>query len=191
MDAQPKSFTFEVDKESSVAPWMQLRKRIAYLISSGYYQPGDQLPKIRELAADISINFNTVNKAYLSLQSDGYVKSIRGKGVFVSEPKSEEEALSMLLSLSGKTHYVHTGVAVLTGERLICAVDTTAVTFRAFDEREALAYVKTGEPMDKAGAYGIQGLGGALVLSIEGAYDNVVGLPRRLLDNLLCEASND
>ena len=112
-------------------------------------------------------------------------------GRALGKPKSEEEALSMLLSLSGKTHYVHTGVAVLTGERLICAVDTTAVTFRAFDEREALAYVKTGEPMDKAGAYGIQGLGGALVLSIEGAYDNVVGLPRRLLDNLLCEASND
>ena len=94
MDVQPKSFTFEVDKASSVAPWMQLRKRIAYLISSGYYKPGDQLPKIRELAADISINFNTVNKAYLSLQSDGYVTSIRGKGVFVCEAKSEEEAVA-------------------------------------------------------------------------------------------------
>lgn len=85
MDVQPKSFTFEVDKNSSIAVWMQLRKRIAFLISTGYYKPGDQLPKIRELAADISINFNTVNKAYLSLQSDGYVASIRGKGVFVSE----------------------------------------------------------------------------------------------------------
>lgn len=85
MDAQPKSFTFEADKDSSVAVWMQLRKRIAFLISTGYYKPGDQLPKIRELAADISINFNTVNKAYLSLQSDGYVTSIRGRGVFVAE----------------------------------------------------------------------------------------------------------
>lgn len=85
MEKQPKSFSFELDKASSVAPWMQLRKRIAYLISTGYFQPGDQLPKIRELAADISMNFNTVNKAYLSLQSDGYVTSIRGKGVFVSE----------------------------------------------------------------------------------------------------------
>ena len=85
MDVQPKSFTFEIDKESSVAVWMQLRKRIVYLISTGYYKPGDQLPKIRELAADISINFNTVSKTYLSLQSDGYATSIRGKGVFVAE----------------------------------------------------------------------------------------------------------
>lgn len=78
-------FPFEVDDESNVPTWVQLRKRIVYLIESGYFKPGDQLPKIRELAADISINFNTVNKAYLSLQSDGYLKSIRGKGVFVTE----------------------------------------------------------------------------------------------------------
>lgn len=91
MEEQPKSFTFEVDKDSSIAVWMQLRKRIAFLISSGYYKPGDQLPKIRELAADISINFNTVNKAYLSLQSDGYVVSVRGKGVFVSDEKKSSE----------------------------------------------------------------------------------------------------
>lgn len=111
-------------------------------------------------------------------------------GEALGKPKDGKEALSMLLSLSGKTHYVHTGVAVLSGERLLCGVDTTAVTFRAFDEKEALAYVKTGEPMDKAGAYGIQGLGGALVDSIEGAFDNVVGLPTRLLDKLLCEVTN-
>lgn len=111
-------------------------------------------------------------------------------GEALGKPKDGKEALSMLLSLSGKTHYVHTGVAVLSGERLLCGVDTTAVTFRAFDEKEALAYVKTGEPMDKAGAYGIQGLGGALVDSIEGAFDNVVGLPTRLLDRLLCEVTN-
>lgn len=108
-------------------------------------------------------------------------------GRALGKPKDEDDALSMLLSLSGKTHFVHTGVAVLSGERLLSAVDTTAVSFCAFDEKEALAYVKTGEPMDKAGAYGIQGLGGALVDSIEGAYDNVVGLPTRLLDKLLCE----
>ncbi len=79
------SFPFEVDPESSLPPWLQLRKRLVFLIDSGFYKPGDQLPKIRELAVEISINFNTVNKAYLSLQSDGYLKSIRGKGMFVSE----------------------------------------------------------------------------------------------------------
>lgn len=82
-------FPFEAEADSSVPLWVQLRKRIVSLINSGYYQPGDQLPKIRELAAEISINFNTVNKAYLSLQSDGYLKSVRGKGVFVSETAAE------------------------------------------------------------------------------------------------------
>lgn len=85
MEKTEKSFTFEVDHESSVPTWSQLRKRIVQLIETGYFQPGDQLPKIRELAADIAINFNTVNKAYLSLQSDGYLKSVRGKGVFVTD----------------------------------------------------------------------------------------------------------
>ena len=85
MGEQNGAFPFEADADSSVPLWVQLRKRIVYLIGSGYFKPGDQLPKIRELAADISINFNTVNKAYLSLQSDGYLKSVRGKGVFVTD----------------------------------------------------------------------------------------------------------
>jgi len=86
MDNKDGTFPFEVDPESSLPPWLQLRKRLVFLIDSGYYKPGDQLPKIRELAVEISINFNTVNKAYLSLQSDGYLKSIRGKGMFVADP---------------------------------------------------------------------------------------------------------
>lgn len=86
MNHDASGFPFAVDPESTFPPWMQLRKRIAFLIESGYFKPGDQLPKIRDLAAEISINFNTVNKAYLSLQSDGLLKSIRGRGVFVSDP---------------------------------------------------------------------------------------------------------
>lgn len=85
MAGEEKTFTFEVDEESTVPLWAQLRKRIVALIGSGYFKPGDQLPKIRELAVDLSINFNTVNKAYLSLQTDGYLKSVRGKGVFVTD----------------------------------------------------------------------------------------------------------
>ncbi len=85
MGSGQSAFPFELDEASSTPPWMQLRKRLVFLIESGYFKPGDQLPKIRELAADISMNFNTVNKAYLSLQSDGYVNSIRGKGAFVAE----------------------------------------------------------------------------------------------------------
>ena len=108
-------------------------------------------------------------------------------GTSLGKPRSEAEALSMLLSLAGRTHAVHTGVAVAYRGRLLTATDTTAVTFRPFDRREALAYIATGEPMDKAGAYGIQGKGGALVAATDGEFDNVVGLPCRLLADLLRE----
>lgn len=76
-------FPFEIDATSNVPPWVQLSQRIVYLINTGYFKPGDQLPTVRALASDISLNFNTVNKAYLSLSHDGYLESIRGKGVFV------------------------------------------------------------------------------------------------------------
>ena len=97
----------------------------------------------------------------------------------------------MLLSLSGREHRVHTGVAVAYRGKIYADRDTTRVFFRPFDEREARAYVATGEPIDKAGAYGIQGLGGALVDRIEGNFDTVVGLPTALTDRLLCRAAED
>ncbi len=108
-------------------------------------------------------------------------------GSALGKPKDKEDAVRMLLSLSGRTHYVHTAVTVAVGNRFLTDADTTSVTFRAFGTEEARAYVATGEPMDKAGAYGIQGLGGALVSSTDGELDTVVGLPCRLLDRLLRE----
>lgn len=71
--------------------WVQLRHRLQYLIKSGYYQPGEQLPTVRGLASEISINYNTVNKAYLSLISDGYITSTRGRGAFVRDIAEEME----------------------------------------------------------------------------------------------------
>ncbi|MDO5042676.1 MAG: GntR family transcriptional regulator [Slackia sp.] len=82
-------FPFEVDSTSNVPPWVQLSQRIAYLISTGYFKPGDKLPTVRALAAEVSLNFNTVNKAYLSLADDGYVESTRGRGVFVRNVNEE------------------------------------------------------------------------------------------------------
>lgn len=78
-------FPFEVDETSDVPLWVQLRNRIAFLINDGYFKPGDKLPTVRGLASEISINYNTVNKAYLSLVSDGYLESTRGRGVFVTD----------------------------------------------------------------------------------------------------------
>lgn len=84
-------FPFEIDETSDVPIWVQLRQRIAYLINTGYFAPGEKLPTVRGLASEISINYNTVNKAYLSLVSDGYLESTRGRGVFVTDIAGESD----------------------------------------------------------------------------------------------------
>lgn len=89
---ETKVVRFEVDQSSDVPLWVQLRQRLIYLITSGYFKPGDQLPTVRGLASDTSINYNTVNKAYLSLVSEGYLESVRGRGVFVCGTDAEEAA---------------------------------------------------------------------------------------------------
>lgn len=81
---------FEVDRQSDLPPWLQLRNRLAYLITSGHFKPGEKLPTVRGLAADISINFNTVNKAYISLMEEGYIESKPGKGTIVRDISPEE-----------------------------------------------------------------------------------------------------
>ena len=76
---------FEIDEASGLPVWVQLRNRFVYLIKTGYYRPGDQLPSVRTLAAEAAINYNTVSKVYVNLESDDYVESIRGRGVFVRD----------------------------------------------------------------------------------------------------------
>lgn len=104
------------------------------------------------------------------------------EGKVIGKPKDEKDALDILMSLSGKTHDVYTGVSciLISGdkrENVISFVERTGVTMYAFDEAEALDYISTKEPMDKAGAYGIQGIGARLVEKIDGDYNNVVGFP--------------
>lgn len=89
--ANKQAFPFEIDETTDVPIWVQLRQRLIYLIATGYFKPGDQLPTVRGLASEISINYNTVNKAYLSLVSDGYLESTRGRGVFVCDFNVEAE----------------------------------------------------------------------------------------------------
>ncbi len=101
------------------------------------------------------------------------------------KPHSREEAAEMLRSLSGETHEVYTGVCVLRGEEELCEHERTFVTFRKMSEREIEAYIDTGEPMDKAGAYGAQGIGSLFVTGIEGDFFNVMGLPVCLLGQML------
>lgn len=75
----------EIDEKSGLPLWVQVRNRIAYLIETGYYQPGDQLPTIRALASELGINYHTCNKAYTTLETDGYIVTKRGKGTTISE----------------------------------------------------------------------------------------------------------
>ena len=75
----------ELDEHSGIPIWVQLRNRLMYLIDSGHFQNGDRLPTVRALAADLNVNYHTVNKVYISLERDGYVSSKRGKGAFVDK----------------------------------------------------------------------------------------------------------
>ena len=103
----------------------------------------------------------------------------------IGKPKNIEEAKEMLRALSGRSHRVLTGIAVFyKGEEKVETV-TTSVCFRKLTSEEIDAYIATGEPMDKAGAYGIQGRGALLVESIGGCYNNVVGLPLTKLYQML------
>lgn len=106
-------------------------------------------------------------------------------GVVLGKPHSREEAFEMLQSLSGRTHQVHTALTLLRGDQLSSRVSTTSVTFRQLTDQEIWAYIATGEPMDKAGAYGIQGRGAQFITGIEGDYFNVMGLPLCRLGQLL------
>ncbi len=108
-------------------------------------------------------------------------------GALLGKPRDAVEAQAFLLRLSGRTHHVITGVALVEAEtgRAEVAAATTAVRMRPFDAVEAAAYVASGEPMDKAGGYAVQGRGALLVAAIEGDYSNVVGLPLVTLAELL------
>ena len=103
----------------------------------------------------------------------------------LEKPKSEQEAAEMLRHLSGRTHAVHTGVAVIVGGRKETFTETASVTFRELTDREIAHYVASGQPMDKAGAYGIQGIASKFISSINGDYFTVVGLPLCRLSTLL------
>ena len=99
-------------------------------------------------------------------------------GRVLGKPARKEEAVSMLADLSGRTHQVLTGFCLLRGGQTLHAEAVrTGVEFRDLSGAEIRAYAATGSPLDKAGAYGIQDLGGGLVKSIQGSYTNVVGLP--------------
>ena len=108
-------------------------------------------------------------------------------GEILGKPKDQEDAFRILKKLSGKEHKVYTGITLLdkkNGE-ILSDYQLTKVKFNQLKDKEIEDYIKTGEPLDKAGAYGIQGMGNFLVEKIEGDLDNVIGLPMKKLKELL------
>ncbi|WP_391527884.1 Maf family protein [Photorhabdus akhurstii] len=98
-------------------------------------------------------------------------------GKILEKPRSEQHAVEMLSALSGQCHQVMTAIALSDSQRTLSDIVVTDVTFRQLSTQEILDYVATGEPMDKAGAYGIQGKAGCFVKMLNGSYHSVVGLP--------------
>jgi septum formation protein len=108
-------------------------------------------------------------------------------GDVLGKPADGADAAAMLRRISGRAHVVDTAVAVVRGATVKSAVEEVDVTFRALTDSEILRYIETGEPMDKAGAYGIQGYGATIVQKVSGDYFAVMGLPLGLLVRLLRE----
>jgi septum formation protein len=108
-------------------------------------------------------------------------------GRMLGKPESERDAREMLQALSGRAHDVLTGVAIVSRRGTRSAVDRTRVWFHLLTNEDIQGYLHSGEPMDKAGAYGIQGLASRFIPRIEGSYTNVVGLPVALVSSILRE----
>lgn len=146
--------------------------------------PGIYVQQLAFLKAAESAKKIIKNKNAVVIAADTIV--VEG-GAVLGKPSDEHDARSMLKRLSGKTHKVYTGFCVmrLSDAKTVCKDVATEVTFRALSDEKIESYIKSGEPMDKAGAYGIQGLGAMLIDGINGDYFNVVGLPVGELANVL------
>lgn len=127
---------------------------------------------------------NSLNEEAIIIAGDTVVVL---ENEILGKPKNEEDAYRMLKELSGKTHSVYSGIVVINmyNNKIEEAALNTEVKISTLTDKEILNYIKTGEPLDKAGAYGIQGYGGVFVEEIHGCYYNVVGLPLNILNKML------
>lgn len=138
---------------------------------------GDIEKYVKDLSRNKAIEVSErLNEPSIVIAADTVVFQ---NGKVLEKPKNEEDAFSMLSSLSGNTHKVYSGICLINtyDDTVVTDCDCTEVRFSELNPRQIRNYINSGEPMDKAGAYGIQGLGGAFVERIEGCYYNVMGLP--------------
>jgi septum formation protein len=148
--------------------------------------PGVAEPRdgVRALALDKARRIAERRTSAIVIGADTVVVA---RGRRMGKPRNATEAAAMLATLQGRTHEVWSGIAVVRGREQRTGAEVTRVSFARLTPAEIAAYVRTGEPLDKAGAYAIQGLAGAFVRRIEGDYFNVVGLPLQRLRGLLAE----
>lgn len=145
--------------------------------------PGElPVPHCERLARDKAHTLAITNPDAVVIGSDTIVVV---DGDILGKPRDRDDAIRMLTRLSGRAHTVHTAIAVAHAGATHSAVETVAVQFRALTREQIEAYVDSGEPMDKAGAYGIQGLGATIVERIDGDFFAVMGLPLSRLITLL------
>ena len=150
----------------------------------------DETPRAGE-APDAYVERLAVEKARAvhALRPDARVlgadTTVTIDGEILGKPVDEADAVRMLRLLRGRTHDVHTGVALVSSAGVQSAVDTTRVWFDAMTDEDISWYVGTGEPVDRAGAYAIQGFASRFIPRIEGSYSNVVGLPVALVGSIL------
>ena len=155
----------------------------------------DESPLAEESPEQLVLRLATAKSAAARVDASRFVLGsdtvVVLDGEVLGKPRDREEAVAMLLCLSGRRHSVLTGVALRGPHGVRTTLSRTDVRFREISRDEALAYWQSGEPCDKAGAYGIQGLGGVFVEAIEGSYSGVVGLPVYETGKLLQDAGID
>lgn len=160
----------------------------------------DETPRRGEAAIDLVRRLAREKAERVAATRDGAAALVLAadtvvvlRGRILGKPADPDDARRMLRALSGEEHEVLTGLALVDTARARTAatVERTLVRFSAMDEDEIARYVATGEPLDKAGAYGVQGIGGLWVESIAGNYTNVVGLPLPAVRRLFAEVGHD
>ena len=161
---------FELLKQIGIDP---IVKPSSFAEASGESKDAKEIVRLNALGKclDIAKNLKT------DLPVIGADTIVVTGGAILGKPKNEQDAMNMLADLSGRAHQVMTGVALSFKGQVVSEVCITDVVFRELTNEEIASYVATGEPLDKAGAYGIQGKGAILVEKIDGDYNNVVGLP--------------
>ena len=166
------------------------RELLAYIVPAFEIIPsgieeialGSPAQQVETLAADKAAD---IAEKYPDAVVIGADTLVAVDDLVLGKPRDEAEAAAMLKQLSGRTHTVYTGVAVISAGRTHSLLEATQVTFCRMTDEEIIDYIATGEPMDKAGAYGIQGYGGKYITGIEGCFFNVMGLPLNRLYNTL------